>query len=55
MTLPEYILHAQYRCRKCGHEWTQRAAPVDCPKCGHLYVDWTNHPLNQGTDELSGV
>jgi hypothetical protein len=43
--LEDYILHAQYRCQKCGHEWTQRAEPVECRRCGHLYVTWLNHPL----------
>lgn len=42
---PAYIRSAHYRCERCGHEWKQRACPVVCPACAHLYVTWLNHPL----------
>lgn len=34
---------AKYRCMACGFEWEQRPSQVICPKCGHLYVRWTNY------------
>ena len=34
---------AQYRCQRCSHEWTDRAGPVQCPVCEHLYVTWLNY------------
>jgi rubrerythrin len=34
---------SKYRCQKClfyfEHEFP---GPTECPKCGHLYVDWLN-------------
>lgn len=36
---------AEYRCRNCGHEFSAPAGPEhgQCPKCGHLYLDWLNY------------
>lgn len=34
---------ARYRCQGCKHEWDQAAGPTQCPKCGHLYLDWLNY------------
>ncbi len=36
---------AQLRCQKCKHEWEQDPKPAQCPKCGHVYLTWLNHPL----------
>ena len=41
---------ATYRCLHCAHEWSKPPARKvsdgsgsDCPKCGSLYVKWTNY------------
>lgn len=44
---------AEYRCLSCGHKWAEQVPKIQpsppfktgadpCPKCGHLYVKWTN-------------
>lgn len=33
------------RCCKCQHQWLSPSANTECIKCGHLYVQWLNHPL----------
>lgn len=43
--MEDYIKNAHYKCRRCGYEWIQKSGMVTC-KCGHIYVDWINHPLN---------
>ena len=36
-------LECKYKCRKCNHEFKNKEpGPTQCPKCGHLYVDWLN-------------
>lgn len=32
-------MYKTYRCCGCSQEWTERAGPVDCPSCGHRYVE----------------
>lgn len=34
---------ALYRCLRCSHEWEGKPGPVECPRCGHLYVKWINY------------
>ena len=34
---------AEYRCRRCKHEWSEQTGPTQCPACGRLYVDWLTH------------
>lgn len=36
---------AQLSCQKCKYEWEQDPKPAQCPKCGHVYLTWLNHPL----------
>jgi len=36
-------MSCKYRCQKCGHRFEiEKPGPVNCPKCGHLYIDWLN-------------
>lgn len=34
---------AEFRCLKCGFEWTSEPGPTSCFKCNHLYVKWVNY------------
>ncbi len=37
---------AIYECWKCQFKWSQYPDILErCPKCGHEYVWWLNHPL----------
>lgn len=42
---------AKYRCCRCGYTWKQQPAPVECPKCRSLYVEWTNYERWKENDE----
>lgn len=51
---PDYVRRARFRCRACAHEWIRGPSPgavgfADnlCPRCGHDYSTWLNHPLNR--------
>jgi DNA-directed RNA polymerase subunit RPC12/RpoP len=44
---------ARYHCLTCAHEWTEQTrggsvatshGPTACPRCGALWVRWTNYP-----------
>ena len=36
-------MRSKYQCQKCEHKWEEaNPGPTECPKCGHLYVDWLN-------------
>ena len=48
MPRPTGKLGALYKCFKCGYEWTDRAGPVVCPRCGYLWIKWLNY------DEMFG-
>jgi hypothetical protein len=34
---------AKFKCLNCGHTWSDHPGPTECPKCKHLYVEWTNY------------
>ena len=34
---------ATYRCCACKHVWQQTPKAVECPVCGHIWVEWTNY------------
>lgn len=34
---------AHYQCLKCKYEWDANPGMQKCPKCGNLYVKWTNY------------
>ena len=36
-------LTAGFVCLACAHGWSGSSGSVSCPKCGHLYVKWTNY------------
>ena len=33
---------AEFRCLSCNFEWKCQPQSVECPKCEHIYVLWTN-------------
>ena len=33
---------ATFRCLKCDYEWQDIPGPTECPKCGHIWVEWVN-------------
>lgn len=36
-------MNAKFRCLKCKHKWESDPGPTQCPRCGHLWVKWTNY------------
>lgn len=39
---------AEYKCEKCKYEYKHLPQVTQCPRCGHLWVKWTNY------DEMFG-
>ena len=37
---------AEYRCWQCGHAWVSSPGIQNCqqcPRCSHIFFDWTNY------------
>ena len=55
--MPDYIRRARFKCLGCGHEFRRGPNTVRpdigftdnaCPRCGHVYLTWLNHPRHEG-------
>ena len=36
-------MNAKFKCLKCKFEWEDNPGPTQCPKCKHIWVEWTNY------------
>ena len=36
-------MKCEYKCLKCGYEWSGKPGPTQCLLCNHLYVKWVNY------------
>ncbi len=44
LKIRNHHMKVKYRCQKCLFYFElDNPGPTQCPKCGHLYVDWLNH------------
>ena len=40
---------ARYKCLECGHTFDANPGAHSCPKCKHLYLEWTNYEESWGS------
>ena len=36
-------MKAKFKCEKCKFKWESEPGPIQCPKCGHIWVEWYNY------------